>query len=126
VTVPLVVLMPVYDDWPLVPPLLARLDAALAGAGFPAEVVLADDGSTATPDRSLLQAARFQTITSVTVLHLGRNVGHQRAIAIGLAYVHATRDSCAVVIMDADGSWLGFRVGKSVLGIWSDDRAASP
>jgi len=103
VTAPLIVLMPVYDDWPLIPPLLARLDAALAAAGLPADIVIADDGSTVTPDRGLLQAARFQAITSVTVLHLGRNAGHQRAIAIGLAYVHATRDCRAVVIMDGDG-----------------------
>ena len=102
-TAPFLVLMPVYNDWPLIPLLLARLDAALAGAGLVAEIVLADDGSTATPDRSLLRGARYQAITSATVLHIGRNVGHQRAIAIGLAHVHATRPDRAVVIMDADG-----------------------
>jgi polyisoprenyl-phosphate glycosyltransferase len=102
-TASLVVLMPVYDDWPLIPPLLGRLDAALAGAGLPAEVVLADDGSTTPPDQRLLEGARFQAIVAVTVLHLGRNVGHQRALAIGLAYIHASRDCRAVVIMDADG-----------------------
>ena len=101
--VPLIILMPVYEDWPLVPPLLARLDDALAVAGLVGEIVLADDGSTATPDRRLLEAARFRAITSVTVLHLGRNVGHQRAIAIGLAYIHATRKCRVVVVMDADG-----------------------
>ena len=95
--------MPVYNDWPLIPPLLARLDAALAGAGLGAEVVLADDGSTDDAGPDLLQGARYQAITSVTLLHLGRNVGHQRALAIGLAYVHAHRECRAVVIMDADG-----------------------
>jgi hypothetical protein len=95
--------MPVYNDWPLIPPLLERLDAALGGAGLSAEVVLADDGSTVTPDRGLLRAARFRALAAVTVLHLGRNAGHQRAIAVGLAYVHATRAARAVVIMDADG-----------------------
>ena len=89
-TAPFLVLMPVYNDWPLIPLLLARLDAALAGAGLLAEIVLADDGSTVTPDRSLLRGARYQAITSATVLHIGRNVGHQRAIAIGLAHIHAT------------------------------------
>jgi hypothetical protein len=102
-TAPLVVLMPVYDDWPLIPPLLARLDVALAGTGLSVEVVLADDGSTTPPDRSLLDGARFRAIASVTALHLGRNAGHQRAVAIGLAYVHATRACRAVVVMDADG-----------------------
>lgn len=102
-TAPLVVLMPVYNDWPLISPLLGRLDAALAGAGLGAEVILVDDGSTDTPGRDLLQGARYQAIASVTLLHLGRNVGHQRALAIGLAYVHAHRECRAVVLMDADG-----------------------
>ncbi|HEY7139171.1 MAG TPA: glycosyltransferase [Methylomirabilota bacterium] len=102
-TAPLVVLMPVYDDWPLIRPLLVRLNAGLAAAGLSAEVILADDGSTSTPGPDLLQAARLEAITTVTVLHLGRNVGHQRALAIGLAYIHANRACRAVVIMDADG-----------------------
>ena len=102
-TAPLVVLMPVYNDWPLIPPLLGRLDTALADAGLSAEVVLADDGSTTPPERSLLEGARYRAIASVTVLHLGRNAGHQRALAIGLAYIHATRACRAVVVMDADG-----------------------
>jgi polyisoprenyl-phosphate glycosyltransferase len=103
VTPPLVVLMPVYNDWPLIPVLLARLDAALAGAGLSAEIVLADDGSTTPPERGLLDGAGFLAIASVTVVHLGRNAGHQRALAIGLAYIHASRPGRAVVIMDADG-----------------------
>src|SRR5262249_23036401 len=86
-TASFVVLMPVFDDWPLIPPLLARLDAALASAGLRAEVVLADDGSTVTPDRSLLEGARFRAIASVAILRLGRNAGHQRALAIGLAHI---------------------------------------
>jgi hypothetical protein len=102
-TVPLVLLMPVYNDWPLIRPLLARLDVALVTAGLSAEVILTDDGSTDPPGADLLHAARFNAITSATVLHLGRNVGHQRALAIGLAYIHATRACRAVVLMDADG-----------------------
>jgi glycosyltransferase involved in cell wall biosynthesis len=102
-TAPLVVLMPVYNDWPLIPPLLTRLDAALAETGLATEVVLADDGSTTPLEPTLLEGARFRAISSVTVLHLGRNAGHQRALAIGLAYVHAARTCRAVVVMDADG-----------------------
>ena len=102
-TAPFVVLMPVYNDWPLIPILLARLDAALAGAGLSAEIVLADDGSTTPPERGLLDGAGFRAITSVTAVHLGRNAGHQRALAIGLAYIHASRPGRDVVIMDADG-----------------------
>jgi len=103
---PLIVLMPVYNDWPIVPQLLDRLDRSLIGGGLGAEIVLADDGSTMTSGASgpgLLDRACYQAIRSVTILRLGRNVGHQRAIAIGLAYIHANRTGRAVVVMDADG-----------------------
>jgi len=39
----------------------------------------------------------------VEILRLRRNLGHQRAIAIGLAYVEAKIPCQAVVVMDADG-----------------------
>jgi polyisoprenyl-phosphate glycosyltransferase len=101
---PLVILMPLYNDWAALPLLFERLDKALGGAGLPAEVVVVDDGSASVPeDREWLDGRGYAWITSVTTLHLGRNVGHQRAIAIGLAYVHAHRPCRAVVVMDADG-----------------------
>ncbi|MGH7268646.1 MAG: glycosyltransferase [Candidatus Rokuibacteriota bacterium] len=101
---PLVVLMPVYDDWAAVPLLLDGLDEALAGAGLAGEAVIVDDGSSVAPDDGAwLDGRKFQALGAVTVVRLGRNVGHQRAIAIGLAYVHARRTPTAVVVMDADG-----------------------
>ncbi len=43
-------------------------------------------------------------IDAVDVLHLRRNLGHQRAIAVGLAHLEAERDACQlVVVMDSDG-----------------------
>jgi glycosyltransferase involved in cell wall biosynthesis len=100
----LVVLMPLYNDWAALPPLLERLEGALARAGLTAEVVVVDDGSSVVPGPDECRApGDAKAITSVTVLHLGRNVGHQRAIAIGLAYLHAHRPCDAVVVMDADG-----------------------
>jgi polyisoprenyl-phosphate glycosyltransferase len=98
----LVVLMPVYNDWAAVPLLLDGLEEALAGAA--AEVILIDDGSSMAPeDGRWLADRKFRNLTAVTIVRLGRNVGHQRAIAIGLAYVHARRTATAVVVMDADG-----------------------
>ena len=42
-------------------------------------------------------------IREVEILQLRRNVGHQRAIAIGLAYLEASIRCEAVVVMDGDG-----------------------
>ena len=37
------------------------------------------------------------------VLYLARNMGHQRAIAVGLTYISMTFEPAAVVVMDSDG-----------------------
>ena len=62
--------------------------------------------TTARPSRSTPRAVDLdlRAIGRVEVLHLRRNLGHQRAIAIGLAFVEAERPRCrAVVLMDSDG-----------------------
>ena len=93
--------MPVYDDWESATQLLARLNAVLKDMGTKARVVFVDDGSTiaapATLDAQLEQLARIE------VVHLRKNLGHQRAIAIGLTHLHSKSDTQPIVVMDADG-----------------------
>ena len=98
----LIIAVPVYDDWESALVLLARLDATLAGLGRRGRVVFIDDGSTEAP----FAAERIPHLTAVEavdVLSLTRNLGHQRAIAIGLAYVHAHLPCRGLIVMDADG-----------------------
>jgi hypothetical protein len=97
----LVFLIPVFNDWASVNALVGQLAAALEHRGPEATrrafVLIVDDGSDTRPE-----------ISSVTlrigVLRLWTNLGHQRAIATGLAFLsqwiaaHAT-----VVVMDGDG-----------------------
>ena len=66
------------------------------------EVVLVDDGSVQRHDRNQFQT-HFSIVKSIQSLRLRRNLGHQRAIAIGLVHVHQTTDCDAVLVMDADG-----------------------
>jgi polyisoprenyl-phosphate glycosyltransferase len=98
----LIILIPVFNDWPSLDLLLQNLDAVLKERDSPAEVLVIDDGST-TPVPSELAVGPLNGIKRLDILHLRRNLGHQRAIAIGLAFVHATRQAEAVVVMDADG-----------------------
>jgi len=99
----LVVLLPVFNDWSALRKLLANLDRVLAGRGIEADVLVVDDGSTQPFDEAAV-GDDFRAIGEVGVLHLRRNLGHQRAIAIGLAYVEAERPGYrAVVLMDSDG-----------------------
>ena len=96
----LVILTPVYNDWEVLKLLLADLDAALRSSGETADFVAVNDGSQQSPE---LSGLALSAIRSLSVLHLRRNLGHQRAIAVGLAYVEANMPCAAVVVMDADG-----------------------
>jgi len=98
----LVVICPVYEDWAAVRMLLPRIGQALSPVASCARVLLVNDGSP-TPVPNDLVTEPLATIEEVRVLSLRRNVGHQRAVAIGLAYAEANLPCDAVVVMDADG-----------------------
>jgi glycosyltransferase involved in cell wall biosynthesis len=97
-----VILIPAFNDWPSLAQLLPRLDSVLAAHGIAADVLIVDDGSTTEPDGVAAPRA-FGALKRVDVLSLRRNLGHQRAIAIGLAYVEDCLRPGAVVLMDGDG-----------------------
>jgi hypothetical protein len=92
----------VFDDWIAVKQLLNLLDQEMHRQGMSARVVLVDDGSwlPIPPDFTPASAHAF---TEINVLALRRNLGHQRAIAVGLSYIEAHLPCRAVVVMDGDG-----------------------
>lgn len=96
------VLIPIFNDWEVVGRLLGKLDEALKASGHSAEVLLVDDGSTDPPPRTVGPPVAT-ALSTVRVLRLRRNLGHQRAIAIGLMYLLEKSDSQFVVVMDGDG-----------------------
>ena len=98
----LVILIPVFNDWPALGMLLEKLDGVLAGRGLHASVYVVDDGSTV-PRAETFARAPMKTLDEIHVLQLRRNMGHQRAIAIGLAFLESQVHPAAVAIMDADG-----------------------
>lgn len=95
---PLVVVMPIYEDVEASSRLFKELNKAF---GPDVYVVAVDDGSVRQPVAATsIQAAGLDGV----VLELKRNVGHQRAIAIGLNYVSdLLSDAKHVVVMDSDG-----------------------
>lgn len=97
----LTILIPVYDDWEAVALVLPVLDEALRDHG-PAQVLLVDDGS-AQPPPTRLEGFAPRSLERVRCLRLRRNLGHQRAIAVGLGWIAAEIDPPAVVVMDGDG-----------------------
>ncbi|MEO6419081.1 MAG: glycosyltransferase, partial [Polyangiaceae bacterium] len=95
------IVIPIFNDWGVATLLLEHVDRVLIEHGLSADVVLVDDGSTQQPDQFVCPP--LAGIASVGVLELRRNLGHQRAIAVGLTYVHEHMKPVAVVVMDGDG-----------------------
>jgi polyisoprenyl-phosphate glycosyltransferase len=98
----IVILIPVFNDWESLDALLPMIDASLAVDGHVARVLVVDDGSTQEPAESR-ERVPLPSIERVDVLVLRRNLGHQRAIAVGLAFLEDRIRPEAVVVMDGDG-----------------------
>jgi glycosyltransferase involved in cell wall biosynthesis len=98
----IVILIPMFNDWDAADLLLSDLDRALAGEPMSAEVLFIDDGSTL-PMPETFARRQFTALQAVDILQLRRNLGHQRAIAVGLVHVYQNVPCRAVVVMDADG-----------------------
>ena len=98
----LVVVSPVYDDAASAAQLLGHLQRVFAQSDVKLHVLFVDDGSPV-PLTYQLHPTEIAPGVELDVLRLRRNVGHQRAIALGIAYVHEHIPCNGVLIMDADG-----------------------
>ena len=94
------IVIPVYNDWAAAARVLAELDAQLVRSNRHADVLLVDDGSCEAMEMPVVPSRGLDTID---VLRLRTNIGHQRALAIALAYLNATAPPDTTVIMDGDG-----------------------
>lgn len=103
-----ILLIPVFNDWDALSRLLDELHSQLSEVQVAAEVILVDDASTiALPEKLMEQVSSYRGsdsgLISVNALSLRRNLGHQRAIAVGLAYIAEHKPGLSVVVMDCDG-----------------------
>ncbi len=111
-----VVVMPVYEDLEASSMLFREL-ARTQGLGT--YIVAVDDGSVRQPLHvSAIESAGLSGV----IIKLRRNVGHQRAIAIGLSYVAEHFDDDAVVVsMDSDGEDTPYSITELIAGLDSPD-----
>ncbi|GAA0708504.1 glycosyltransferase [Dokdonella soli] len=112
----LVVVTPVYEDAGASGILFRELESVFGDRLF---VVAVDDGSVREPvDPAALASANVSGV----VITLRRNVGHQRAIAIGLNYVVAeVADAATIVVMDSDGEDIPQSIVELVKSLEADD-----
>jgi glycosyltransferase involved in cell wall biosynthesis len=98
------VVTPVFNDWGSFVHLVAELDKVGGANNLLFTIIAVDDGSSQAP--LTLQPGSAGGVEQVQLVRLVRNLGHQRAIAVGLVeahrYVEKTPYS-AVVVMDSDG-----------------------
>src|SRR5579859_5727470 len=90
------IVLPIFNEEPVVDELHRRLVEFLAALGTSWEVIFVDDGS---KDRSFEKLKGLAaTEPRYKLVSLSRNFGHQFAITAGLDYARGE----AVVVMDAD------------------------
>jgi glycosyltransferase involved in cell wall biosynthesis len=97
-----VILIPIRDDWVSVVELLRRLGQAVPSNPYVIDVLLVDDCSVETLHLAEVPS-QFAAFRSIRILRLRRNLGHQRAIAIGLVHIETQMACDAVLVMDGDG-----------------------
>lgn len=96
-----VVCIPIYNDWESAGEIARRLHQVGSQKQLDFKIVFIDDGSSTEPDREVFE--KNPNFAGVTILQLRRNLGHQRAIAIGLSYIYKNIPCRGVVVMDGDG-----------------------
>lgn len=97
-----VIVIPLRDDWASAAELIRQVDLALHSSPCSVNVLLVDDGSVEVCDPANFQRP-FTVVRSIRILRLRRNLGHQRAITIGLVYIDQNVACDAILVMDGDG-----------------------
>lgn len=92
----ILVVTPVYNDWQSFVMLCKSLESVSTKHGLQPQIIAVNDGSTNSPLGTDLPG-------NVQIVHLARNLGHQRAIAVGLAVAQEMALNIPVIVMDCDG-----------------------
>ena len=95
------IITPVLDDWEALTHLVADLAATCAGLTL--QLLIVDDGSATPLDPATLPVANTSCLERIEIITLGTNLGHQRAIAVGLVAAAQHPDLDAAIVMDCDG-----------------------
>ncbi len=96
-----VIVLPVFNDGPSLLEVIEQLAAVLSDRLGEIALLIVDDGSLPPIVDSF--HVMLNGMFTGRILTLKRNVGHQRAIAIGIAYAVENDIADIVVVMDADG-----------------------
>jgi hypothetical protein len=96
------IVTPVFNDWPSLSKLIAALEVTEVPEEVQFSLFVVDDGSSE-PASINCPLHTLNRICEIEIISLACNLGHQRAIAIGLVEVCGRKGFDAVLVMDADG-----------------------
>jgi polyisoprenyl-phosphate glycosyltransferase len=99
----LAVVTPVFNDWMSLSILVKRISILYRSEDIEFFIAVVDDASTDAVAALDEQLIGHSCIRSLKVIRLLTNLGHQRAIAIGLVRVASWPNIDAVLVMDSDG-----------------------
>ena len=97
------VVSPVFDDWDTYYRLAEEIDRLGGDESWSIHLFAVDDGS---KEAAQLPAGGLNLrsrVSRLEVIRLASNLGHQRAIAVGLSEILDRESYAAVAVMDADG-----------------------
>jgi hypothetical protein len=96
------IVTPVFNDWEAFSQLVAQLGEQAELGKNDIYIFAVDDGSSELADTAAPIIPRG-IISDLRVIRLACNLGHQRAIAVGMVVASKASDFDAVVVMDSDG-----------------------
>jgi glycosyltransferase involved in cell wall biosynthesis len=99
---PLTILVPVFNDWAAAELLVESIDSVFAEYALSGHLVFVDDGSL-DPLPEQFPKIPPRNIQQIQSVELRTNLGHQRALCVGLVHLAQSDLDGPVVIMDADG-----------------------
>ena len=93
--------IPVYNDSRSLNKLIANLNIVLKkNKKIEHEILVIDDNSS---EKIKINIKNFETIKKLRILTLKKNLGSQKAIAVGLKYLKNRKKNFLITVMDGDG-----------------------
>ncbi|WP_052639914.1 glycosyltransferase [Zavarzinella formosa] len=98
-----IIIIPVFNDWEAARLLLGQISETAGREQLSLSVLLVNDGSIEGPPPGFGRVATLPNLAEIRVMNLRGNLGHQRAIAIGVTHVAVNWPCRHIVVMDGDG-----------------------
>ena len=92
-------LLPLYNDWESFSLLLEKISKELSIIKKEAEILIVNDFSDIKPPKF----KKYSNILKIKILNLRENLGSQKAISIGLAYLKNLDEEMIITVLDSDG-----------------------